>query len=91
MPNRTITVPILPIPDVPNASGILFTGDMIKDAIDIYMNLPAQFRQTMACNHWHTESSDRLGGGAGLDTWMIHWSNGSTMEMVYANGCEPEL
>lgn len=47
MPNRTITVPILPIPDVPNASGILFKGNMIKDAIDTYMDLPAQFRQTM--------------------------------------------
>jgi hypothetical protein len=42
MPNRTITVPVLPVPDTPNANGVLFKGDMVKDAIDAYMKLPVK-------------------------------------------------
>jgi hypothetical protein len=42
MPERTITVPVLPIPDVPNAAGILYKGKAINDAIEVYMNLPVK-------------------------------------------------
>lgn len=40
MPNKEITVPVLPKPDIPNANGVLFAGDSLKKAIEKYMDGP---------------------------------------------------
>jgi len=43
MPKRTIEVPLLPLPDVPNIQGVIFPKDSLDNAIEVFMDGTAQY------------------------------------------------